>query len=233
MSGTVQPGSPAGEGKHESLRGRLLVASPRLADMNFERAVVVLLEHTSEGALGVVLNRPTDTPVGEILEVWQPVAAGAPPAVIFRGGPVAPNAVIGLVLIAEKNRHEGTGEDDDGALEGAAAGSGMPDTSLAEEVERWLSGCRPVVGNLATVDLSVPPQECEEELVAARLFSGYAGWAPGQLEGELEEGAWFVVDALDTDAMTNDPEDLWYAVLRRQKGPLAILRSYPPHPWVN
>lgn len=53
-----------------SLTGRLLVATPALADPNFERAVVLLLDHDEEGSLGVVLNRPTPVDVGDILRNW-------------------------------------------------------------------------------------------------------------------------------------------------------------------
>ncbi|MCL4414573.1 MAG: YqgE/AlgH family protein [Actinobacteria bacterium] len=213
---------PPDPGEGPSLRGRLLVASPRLSDPNFERTVVIVLEHAAEGALGLVLNRPIETPVKEILAPWHPVAECAPPALVFRGGPVAPNAVIGLVRVEGVAEHEGQ-----------LGSSGMPDTALAAEVERWLAGWRPVVGNVATIDLSIPPAECGRSLSGARLFSGYAGWGSEQLEGEIAEGAWFVVDAIPDDTMTSDPGGLWHAVLRRQHGPLAILGSYPPHPWVN
>lgn len=76
------------------LAGRLLVASPPLGDPNFDRTVVLLLHHDDQGALGVVLNRPTSVDVAEVLPAWAPVAA-APP-VVFLGGPVAPDAAIGL-----------------------------------------------------------------------------------------------------------------------------------------
>jgi putative transcriptional regulator len=59
--------------------------------------VVLVLDHGEEGALGVVLNRPTPVEVEEILEPWGPLARRTPPGVVFRGGPVSPDAVIGLV----------------------------------------------------------------------------------------------------------------------------------------
>lgn len=77
-----------------SLRGRLLVATPTLLDPHFLRTVVLVLEHTPSGALGVVLNRPSVTPVGELLGRWHHVAAD--PAVIFLGGPVAADGAIAL-----------------------------------------------------------------------------------------------------------------------------------------
>lgn len=80
----------------DSLRGRLLVATPSLtADPNFDRTVVLVLEHGDEGAFGVVLNRPSETAVSEPLPSWG--TAASTPSVVFVGGPVAPSAVIALV----------------------------------------------------------------------------------------------------------------------------------------
>ena len=76
------------------LTGRLLVATPVLGDPNFDRTVVLVLDHGEDGAVGLVLNRPSDTSVGEPLPEWDDVAAF--PSVIFVGGPVAQTAVIGL-----------------------------------------------------------------------------------------------------------------------------------------
>jgi putative transcriptional regulator len=78
----------------EPLRGRLLVAAPTLGDPNFSHTVVLLLEHTDEGALGLVLNRPSDVTVELALPDWH--AAAAEPPVVFVGGPVQPNAVIAI-----------------------------------------------------------------------------------------------------------------------------------------
>jgi putative transcriptional regulator len=77
-----------------TLRGRLLVAEPMLLDPNFVRTVVLLVEHTEEGAAGVVLNRPSETHLTEVLPAWS--ARAARPDLVFVGGPVAPTAAIGL-----------------------------------------------------------------------------------------------------------------------------------------
>jgi putative transcriptional regulator len=76
------------------MKGRLLVATPALGDPNFERAVVLILEHGDDGAIGVVLNRPTGTDVAEPLPGWRRLAAE--PQVVFAGGPVSPDAAICL-----------------------------------------------------------------------------------------------------------------------------------------
>ncbi len=82
-----------------SLKGRLLVATPALGDPNFDRTVILLLEHSDEGALGVVLNRPTDIHVGDPLPGWDRLAGA--PSVVFTGGPVAPDAVLCLAQSSE------------------------------------------------------------------------------------------------------------------------------------
>jgi putative transcriptional regulator len=78
-----------------TLSGKLLVAAPQLADPNFARTVILLLQHHDEGALGVVLNRPTSATVAEALPDWEPLAGSLP--VLFQGGPVA---VEGALCIA-------------------------------------------------------------------------------------------------------------------------------------
>ena len=65
------------------------------------------------------------------------------------------------------------------------------------------------------------------------MFVGYAGWAPGQLEAELDQEAWFVVALEPTDPFSTDPEHLWRDVLRRQRGRVAMFAHYPVDPEVN
>src|SRR3954470_14766577 len=79
------------------LTGRLLVASPRLADANFRRSVVLVLDHGDDGALGVVVNRPLEVDVSAVLPAWQPSAPM--PALLFRGGPVALDSALGVLAV--------------------------------------------------------------------------------------------------------------------------------------
>lgn len=81
-----------------SLKGRLLVATPVIGDPNFERTVVLLLEHNEDGALGLVLNRPTDVDVLDPLPEWYSLTAD--PSVVFVGGPVEQGAAIGLAQVS-------------------------------------------------------------------------------------------------------------------------------------
>jgi putative transcriptional regulator len=94
-------------------------------------------------------------------------------------------------------------------------------------------GWVPVLGDLGTVDIGRDPVELGLEIDELRVFAGYTGWAAGQLENELEQGAWFVVRALPADVFTPEPSALWRNVLRRQRGHLALFAHCPGDPSVN
>src|SRR5215469_3735707 len=128
-----------------SLTGRLLVATPALADPNFDRAVVLLLDHDEQGSLGVVLNRPTPVGVDDVLEAWARFAGA--PQVVFQGGPVSLDSALGLAVVP--------GEAYDG-----------------EEGEPL--GWRRVHGAIGLVDLEAPPELLADELGSLRIFAGYA-----------------------------------------------------------
>jgi putative transcriptional regulator len=146
----------------EPATGSLLIAAPTMGDPNFARSIVLLLDAGESGALGVVLNRPTELEVADVLEPWADLVAG--PQVLFQGGPVE---------------------------------------IMASAVS------------------------------SLRIFAGYAGWGAGQLEAEIEEGAWYVVPAEPEDPFLHEPERLWATVLRRQGGQLAMLATMPPEPGLN
>ncbi|GLY19315.1 YqgE/AlgH family protein [Kineosporia rhizophila] len=94
-------------------------------------------------------------------------------------------------------------------------------------------GVRLLIGSIGLVDLDAPPEVIVPGLAGLRIFAGYAGWAAGQLEGEIADGAWFVVDSEPRDAFTDRPERLWGEVLRRQRGELALVSTYPDDPTMN
>jgi putative transcriptional regulator len=89
------------------------------------------------------------------------------------------------------------------------------------------TGAPEVLGGVEVVDLDGDPALAAAELRSVRLFSGYAGWAPGQLEAELADGGWFVVDADPADVVSSDPANLWRAVLARQGGLFVTVSEDP------
>ncbi len=94
-------------------------------------------------------------------------------------------------------------------------------------------GWRRVREGLGLIDLDTPPEIVSGEMAHLRIFAGYAGWSPGQLEAELEEGAWYVVPSRPSDPFSDDPDGLWRSVLRRQGGELALVSTYPDDPSMN
>jgi putative transcriptional regulator len=86
------PGDPGFEAGG-SLRGRLLIASPALVDPNFARSVVLITEHGDDGAMGVVLNRPSEVEVADVAPELGPIVEAEP---VFVGGPVQPQALVVL-----------------------------------------------------------------------------------------------------------------------------------------
>ena len=191
--------------------GSLLVALPTLEEPTFHRTVILMLAFSPEdGALGVVLNRPNDVPVEALLPGWEALAA--PPSSMFVGGPVSRDSIICLATLRSPAP---VGEDADGAepIPGCAP---LPDAAGT-----WS-------GRLATVDLNRSPSEVEDAVSAIRLFSGYAGWSAGQLEGELLTGSWLVLPAEAGDPLTPDPDGLWTRVLERQRGHVALYAKAPP-----
>lgn len=86
---------------------------------------------------------------------------------------------------------------------------------------------------LSLFDIGQPPEEAAPGVEALRVFSGYAGWGAGQLEKELGEEAWFVVEVDEDDPFTREPDKLWTKVLRRQPGRLAMFAYFPPNPTFN
>lgn len=183
-------------------QGRLLVATPLIGDPNFERTVVLLLLHGADGAFGLVLNRPSTVPVGHVVPDWEHGVAA--PEVLFLGGPVDVERVVGI----------GMGTDADPA----------PDLE---------DGGFPIlVGGYRAVDLNRPPSVLAPD-PGARLFAGSAGWGPGQLEDEIAEGAWWPCDTRAEDIVTADPVGLWRRVLRRQPGEVAWFANCPEDPTVN
>ena len=176
------------------MKGRLLLATPPMDDPNFDRAVIYMLEHRDDGALGVVINRPTGEPLTEPLDRWADLQTE--PASIFLGGPVEPDAMIALAL------------------------ANQPVAEPTEELS-------PVSGHVASADLTMDPALVAGLIDSVRIFRGYAGWGPGQLEGEIDAGSWLVLDAEPGDVFADDPDDLWRGVLRRQGGRLAWLATAP------
>lgn len=189
---------PSGyKGPIESLRGQLLIAGATLPDPNFARAVVLICEHSDEGALGLILNRPGDVTVDEAALELVPLAGGD--TVIDIGGPVQPEA---LLVLAEFD-------------------------DPTEQAGMHISGALGIMGDRGTIE------ELVEHTDRVRVFAGYAGWGPGQLDSEVDRDDWFVAPAGNDDVFDTDAELLWQRVLERKGGHFALVARMPVDPSVN
>ncbi len=185
--------------------GDLLVATPSLLDPNFEGTVVLLLDSDDEGALGVVLNRPSGVQVEEILPEWGPRVVA--PDVLFRGGPVSTDTALAV---------------------GASMTFGMDPNTDIEPM-----GFRRLFDDVGIVDLDTPTPIVGPSLTHLRIFAGYAGWGAEQLLDEIGSGAWYVLPSRSEDLFGADPGGLWKRVLRRQPGELAWVATRPQDPTMN
>ncbi len=187
-----------------SLQGQFLVAAPHLRDPNFHRTVVLLLEHSSEGAMGLVINRPSALTIGKALGDEGPVNDADAP--VFVGGPVEPKSLFILhncLALARSDREVAPGI--------LLAGSEVSFESVVR---------------------STPAQQ-SQECPAFRLLSGYAGWGEQQLEAELERGDWHVEQADGELVLDQDPYGIWSVCFRRIQRRFRILDDHPANPEWN
>jgi putative transcriptional regulator len=89
----------------------------------------------------------------------------------------------------------------------------------------------PIMNGLGFMAADAEPEDLD--IRRLRLFAGYSGWGEGQLEAELAEGSWIVVDAIAEDAFADDPDELWRTVLHRQGGAFALMENMPFDPGLN
>jgi putative transcriptional regulator len=186
------------ESPAHSLVGSLLLASSVITDSNFRKTVVLIVDHGSEGAFGLVLNRPAPLPVEEAAPALACLVD--PGASLYLGGPVQPQTP---VVLAELDRFDLASKIVLGSICVLAVGTEAEAAELAEAVRR------------------------------GRVFAGYAGWGPGQLEGELAQSAWIVEPASPSDVFTEEPGALWAATLRRKGGHFHVLALMPWDPSTN
>ena len=176
----------------DTLRGKLLIASPVLADPNFSRTVVLITEHGEDGAMGIVLNRPAEAEVAEVLPELAEIAAEEP---IFVGGPVQPDSLVVLGEFSDPDR------------------------------AAWI-----VVADVGLVSAATDLDELPTALRRGRVYAGFSGWGPGQLEAELEEEAWIIEPPLPAELFPGDPASLWSDVLERKGGQYALVARMPEDP---
>jgi putative transcriptional regulator len=161
-----------------SLKGQFLIATPSMRDPRFERAVILMVRHDGDGALGIVINRPLgERPLTDLLAAFgNKDATASGNARIFLGGPVQPE--VSFVIHGTDYRRPET-------LDIDARLAATPASEVLTDIAR-----------------SAGPMK--------RLIAfGYAGWAPGQLEGELARNVWYTAPADPALVFDDDRDKVW------------------------
>lgn len=193
MAGTIDNASSMAPG--------FLIASPKLDGGPFERAVILLVHHDEEGAMGQIINKPIEVDFGTLIasvneEIEEAILAERFEQTVYFGGPVRMEQLWVLYKHRAEQGREGEPDDD------------FPyDLIESEDIDfadQWtLTASGRVIEDFAlheTDDYFMP-------------VLGYAGWGAGQLESELEEGSWLVADFDEALLRQTAPADCWRRAL--------------------
>lgn len=167
--------------KTKSLKGKLLLDGGRLGGSFFHRTVVLVCEHNAKGAMGLVLNRPSENRLEDVFDRELPPRLMG--EILYGGGPVQPAALSYL--------------------------HGDPAMESANVIDRVSVGHD--IDELLEIGKSWVPSR------RLRVFAGYAGWSPLQLDKEMEREAWIVHPATPALVFDVPPADLWRHILRLSK----------------
>lgn len=166
--------------------GMFLVATPGMSDPRFSRSVILLVQHSTEGAMGLIVNRRSEVPVSKALSEIEPKTASRHN--LYFGGPVEPGRVMYV-----------------------HAGSNVaPDIGIIDDVN-WGAD----YDRLKQLVTGLEPD-------SLRVFFGYAGWGPGQLERELSRDGWRLVPARAEHVYSDDPGGLWNSLNKAGRSLMAI-----------
>ena len=171
-----RPGSRQALGK-----GKFLVADRQLVDPNFRETVVLLIDYGLDGAMGLVINRPSSVKLATVFPDIKELEGRAD--TIYVGGPVAINQILLLV------RSERTPEQAELVTDNVYI---SPSWKMLERL--------------------IKKPDKDERF---RLFAGYAGWAPDQLDFERSRGDWHVLEAEAEMIFSQNPDELWPELIQR------------------
>ena len=185
-------------GPEKILKGKLLLDGGELTGSFFHHTVILVCEHSAEGAFGLVLNRSSGSKVGELVVADLPVTLKDSP--LFLGGPVQPTALSFLHA--------------DNFIPDANV---FPNLSLGHSLDELVE-----VGESFSASKKV------------KMFAGYAGWSPGQLENEMKRKSWLTFPASLELVFETPPDQLWQKILRTKGGwKNKLLSQMPDDPSLN
>ena len=181
----MEPHDTARRQDRHGLAPTLLLSMPQMHDPNFEQSVVLLCDHTDEGAFGLVLNRPTTTAAAEVVALDPPLEVHQGP-LLWTGGPVEQER--GWILL-------GT----------------VPETSTSVDADE---ATEVAPGLFLSTSVDVLRRVIQAPPLRTRVLTGYAGWGPGQLDEELSASAWLTVDIDPTLIFDTPADEMWDRALR-------------------
>ncbi|HYW83880.1 MAG TPA: YqgE/AlgH family protein [Spirochaetia bacterium] len=185
---------PNPEENPKNLGGHFLVSEIGLMDPNFVRSVILMITHDENGAFGLIVNRPFKLTLGELVEGLEESSASSIP--VYVGGPVQQE-----LLFILHTAFPGSDQDD----RGERPVEGVIFEPATQSIVDYLKD-----------EWSALP---EQQRPAVRLYAGYSGWGPGQVEGELKAEAWVVVKANSDIIFHPNPAGAWADAFVK-KGPL-------------
>lgn len=162
-------------------KGRFLVASRQLLDSQFSKTVVLLLQYDRQGAMGLVINQPSEMKLSKLLPEIEALQQRSD--IIYHGGPVAQKQLMLLIRTASP-----------------------PEGSLHVFKDIYISSSQTVIKRM------IEDTTTEERF---RVFAGYAGWAPGQLDMEVSRGGWHILRADPETVFDKSPPEIWPELIRR------------------
>ncbi len=185
------------ESPQQSLQGKLILDSGKLAGSYFDQTAILICEHDESGAAGLVLNHSLKHNLGSLAHGL--LVEGLAKAPLYRGGPVHPDVIS---FLAESELQSNFDM--------------IPKLMVGHSME-------PLVEQFKWNNL--PSQ--------LRIYSGYAGWSPDQLEKEIENGCWVIHPASLSLIFDPKPETLWHRILHKKGGLFRFIAKCPPNPSLN
>jgi putative transcriptional regulator len=174
-------------------QGVFLFAIPELRDPNFSQTVVLLVNYEKNGAMGLIINRPTEVSLEEALPDVKEIQGQSLP--VFFGGPVGQDH---MVVLLRTNK--------------------PPQKTLKVLKDVYFTGSK------NTLVETLKKRGSHDKV---RVYAGYAGWAPGQLEHEVSRGDWVVHHADADMVFAEDPSTIWPQIFDLQE---EIEIRNPSHP---
>lgn len=194
----------------DSLKGHFLISEANMSDPNFFQTVVLMVEHNAEGAFGLVVNRRSRLVLSDILPGFTHNRGACTP--IYVGGPVQQEYL--FVLHSD--------------LPDAEAGSEY--RSIPVKGVNFEPAFRRIETYFNEENWNAIPADDRPRI---HLYLGYSGWAPGQLEQEMDRGSWIIHPASAKIVFHENPEEGWANALRDKGGIYRVFADTNPDPGLN